>query len=101
MSDINPDRDDTPLVSVSRYASAQTDLEEMIGARVGAYRIVGELGRGGMGAVYLAERAVTQITSGVERQDDISGVQWTVQKFSMKPPAMSDDEMMSSALRLL
>jgi len=27
------------------------------GARIGAYRVVRELGRGGMGAVYLAERA--------------------------------------------
>ena len=31
--------------------------EPMVGRRIGAYRVVRALGRGGMGAVYLAERA--------------------------------------------
>ncbi|MGB7924210.1 MAG: protein kinase [Pyrinomonadaceae bacterium] len=33
------------------------DDDPMIGQRVGAYKVVREIGRGGMGAVYLAERA--------------------------------------------
>jgi serine/threonine protein kinase len=36
---------------------AQLGLPSLIGQRVGAYVILRELGRGGMGAVYLAERA--------------------------------------------
>jgi serine/threonine protein kinase/TolB-like protein/Flp pilus assembly protein TadD len=35
----------------------RSDERDRIGERVGAYAIVKELGRGGMGAVYLAERA--------------------------------------------
>ena len=41
-----------PLESSIDYVSTS-----IIGQRVGAYRIVREIGRGGMGAVYLAERA--------------------------------------------
>jgi eukaryotic-like serine/threonine-protein kinase len=33
------------------------DLPDRVGERLGAYRIIKEIGRGGMGAVYLAERA--------------------------------------------
>ncbi len=40
---------------LDRPASGALELES--GAVVGPYRIVGEIGRGGMGAVYLAERA--------------------------------------------
>lgn len=35
----------------------QTLAESIVGRRVGAYKIVCEIGRGGMGAVYLAQRA--------------------------------------------
>ena len=37
--------------------SADDEEDHAIGRRIGAYRIVRELGRGGMGAVYLAARA--------------------------------------------
>lgn len=51
--------------SVDRFAPTlfndaleHTDLEPLpIGEQIGAYRVVREIGRGGMGAVYLAERA--------------------------------------------
>jgi len=35
----------------------EEDLPDRVGERLGAYRIIKEIGRGGMGAVYLAERA--------------------------------------------
>src|ERR687885_656887 len=44
-----------PAPAASVVEEAREDL--MAGRRVGSYRIVREVGRGGMGAVYLAERA--------------------------------------------
>src|SRR2546423_12029222 len=38
-------------------SSLENDLDTVIGRRIGAYRTVREIGRGGMGAVYLAVRA--------------------------------------------
>ena len=37
--------------------TAEKELDTMQGRVVGAYRLIREIGRGGMGAVYLAERA--------------------------------------------
>ena len=37
-------------------AAAESNGRSMIGERVGLYKIISEIGRGGMGAVYLAER---------------------------------------------
>lgn len=44
-------------VELSRDFIAEDSGSELAGQRVGHYRIVSELGQGGMGSVYLAERA--------------------------------------------
>jgi serine/threonine protein kinase/tetratricopeptide (TPR) repeat protein len=51
--------DTDTLEQFAEFATTRLRSEEpdRIGERVGAYVIVGELGRGGMGAVYLGERA--------------------------------------------
>ncbi len=47
-----------PAVSLSELAHAmeETDAVNIIGRRIGVYKVTSEIGRGGMGAVYLAER---------------------------------------------
>jgi non-specific serine/threonine protein kinase/serine/threonine-protein kinase len=43
--------------AVASAMASQAPLTPMIGRRIGPYRILSELGHGGMGVVYLAERA--------------------------------------------
>ena len=52
-------RDTTAFEEFAEFAATRLrhDERDRIGERIGAYAIVRELGRGGMGAVYLAERA--------------------------------------------
>jgi eukaryotic-like serine/threonine-protein kinase len=52
-------QDTTSLEHFAEFASSclRDELPTRVGERLGAYAITGEIGRGGMGAVYLAKRA--------------------------------------------
>ncbi|MGH9884005.1 MAG: serine/threonine-protein kinase, partial [bacterium] len=49
-----------PLVQAEQQAGREGDATAVAGTRLGTYRVIAEIGRGGMGAVYLAERADDQ-----------------------------------------
>lgn len=49
--------EESPLV-----VAAESNGRSLIGQRIGLYKIISEIGRGGMGAVYLAERDDQQFT---------------------------------------
>lgn len=55
------------LMEVSAVAFSRDFIEEdaLAGQEIGAYKVIGELGHGGMGAVYLAERADGKFTQRV------------------------------------
>jgi serine/threonine protein kinase/Tol biopolymer transport system component/tetratricopeptide (TPR) repeat protein len=46
-----------PVLSVQEFAESAAAEPNLIGQRVGAWRLIEQIGRGGMGAVYLAARA--------------------------------------------
>jgi serine/threonine protein kinase/tetratricopeptide (TPR) repeat protein len=59
---LRADREDNNVLANAIETAAESILEEpnIVGTRLGAYRVTEEIGRGGIGAVYLAERADDQ-----------------------------------------
>jgi len=51
---------ETPAFADSVKAITETDVEQIEGRRIGSYQLMREIGRGGMGTVYLAGRADEQ-----------------------------------------
>jgi TolB-like protein/predicted Ser/Thr protein kinase len=48
---------ETPAADGAIKAIAELSVEQFAGRRIGSYRLIREIGQGGMGTVYLAERA--------------------------------------------
>jgi hypothetical protein len=58
------------VAAIERETQSLFGHEEMVGSRVGAYRMVGEIGRGGMSTVYLAFRDDDQFQKQVAIKQD-------------------------------
>lgn len=65
---------ESPALSTDTFLPTVVDPENVsdIGRRVGAYRTVQEIGRGGMGSVYLAVRADDEFAAARRRHPLIS-----------------------------
>src|SRR5262249_17789059 len=74
---INADRKkgEALLTAIEREAQSLFSKEGVVGSRIGAYRVVDEIGRGGMGTVYLAVRDEDQYQKLVPLRS--SGSAWT------------------------
>src|SRR4051812_11380193 len=62
---LSSDTNDFEAFAEVATQSLREDAPSLVGERVGAYVVVRELGRGGMGAVYLGERADGQFQKAV------------------------------------